>query len=404
MSGAGRPLTGFARPGTGSRPSTGSMSVERALTGQRPGTSRPVTSGGRLLRLGTASMLTEPGGPFINVDKLDLRKYATRPALAKVLCDYIIYHDHNPRKALELASLATVHVEYKDWWWKARLGKCYYQLGLLREAEKQFNSAIKQNPNIETYLELCKVYVKLDQPRTVLDTYMKAMEIYPGDTGLILGAARIYEMLNDTDQALLFYKKALKLDNANVEAVACLASHHFYNDQAEIAMRFYRRLLQMGVNNSEIWNNLALCTFYASQYDMTLNCFERSLAMAEDDNMADIWYNIGQVAIGIGDLGLAYQAFKIAISVDNNHAESFNNLGVLELRKGNIEQARSNFQQSLQLNECLFEPTFNAALLCYKLGEFQESHLLVEKSLAAYAEHADSAELRRMLRKHFSHH
>jgi len=39
-------------------------------------------------------------------------------------------------------------------------------------------------------------------------------------------------------------------------------------------------------------------------------------------------YNIGQVAIGIGDLGLAYQAFKIAVSVDSNHAESYNNLGV----------------------------------------------------------------------------
>jgi len=66
-------------------------------------------------------MLTEPGGPFINVDKLDLRKYATRPALAKVLCDYIIYHDHNPKKALELAALATAHVEYKDWWWKVTI-------------------------------------------------------------------------------------------------------------------------------------------------------------------------------------------------------------------------------------------------------------------------------------------
>lgn len=40
-----------------------------------------------------------------------------------------------------------------------------------------------------------------------------------------------------------------------------------------------------------------------------------------------------QVAIGVGDLGLAYQAFKIAISVDPNHAESYNNIGVLELRK-----------------------------------------------------------------------
>ena len=28
-----------------------------AMAGQRPGTNRPVTSGGRMLRLGTASML-----------------------------------------------------------------------------------------------------------------------------------------------------------------------------------------------------------------------------------------------------------------------------------------------------------------------------------------------------------
>jgi tetratricopeptide repeat protein 8 len=48
---------------------------------------------------------------------------------------------------------------------------------------------------------------------------------------------------------------------------------------------------------------------------------------------AQVWHNVGQLAIGIGDLGLAYQAFKIAVSLDINHAESFNNLGVLELRK-----------------------------------------------------------------------
>ena len=39
--------------------------------------------------------------------------------------------------------------------------------------------------------------------------------------------------------------------------------------------------------------------------------------------MADVWYNTGQIAIGIGDLNLGFQAFKIAISVDANHAESW---------------------------------------------------------------------------------
>jgi tetratricopeptide repeat protein 8 len=55
-------------------------------------------------------MLSEPGGAFINIDKLDLRKYASRPALARVLCDFILYHDHNPKKGLELCALATVQV------------------------------------------------------------------------------------------------------------------------------------------------------------------------------------------------------------------------------------------------------------------------------------------------------
>ena len=59
----------------------------------------------------------------------------------------------------------------------------------------------------------------------------------------------------------------------------------------------FRRLLQMGVYNTELFNNLGLCCFYAQQYDMALNCFERALNLATDENMADVWYNIGQVAL-----------------------------------------------------------------------------------------------------------
>lgn len=47
MSKSGRPLSGFVRPGT-NRPTTGSnVRVETALQGNRPGTTRPMTSGGR---------------------------------------------------------------------------------------------------------------------------------------------------------------------------------------------------------------------------------------------------------------------------------------------------------------------------------------------------------------------
>ena len=58
----------------------------------------------------------------------------------------------------------------------------------------------------------------------------------------------------------------------------------------------------MGVYNAELFTNLGLCCFFAQQYDMTLNCFERALALASDENMADVWYNIGHVAVVNNDL------------------------------------------------------------------------------------------------------
>ncbi|RXM27046.1 Tetratricopeptide repeat protein 8 [Acipenser ruthenus] len=105
----------------------------------------------------------------------------------------------------------------------------------------------------------------------------------------------------------------------------------------------------MGVYNCQLYNNLGLCCFYAQQYDMTLSSFERALQLAaNDDEVADVWYNMGHVAVGIGDSVLAYQCFKLALSNNNDHAEAYNNLAVLELRKGRVEQLCSSKSDSFQ--------------------------------------------------------
>ena len=58
---------------------------------------------------------------------------------------------------------------------------------------------------------------------------------------------------------------------------------------------------------------------------------------------------------------------------------SYNNLGVLELRKGNVDQAQAHFRTAMDLGCQLFEPAFNAGLLAFKLGEFQDSAELAQK-------------------------
>ena len=111
------------------------------------------------------------GGVFIDVGKLDLRKYAGRPALAVALVDYLLFVEVNPRKgergakdgvargsndkhcsnainasfsALELSSHSTEKAQFKSWLWKRRLGQAYYKLGLYRDAEKQVSECEKR--------------------------------------------------------------------------------------------------------------------------------------------------------------------------------------------------------------------------------------------------------------------
>jgi tetratricopeptide repeat protein 8 len=402
MSTSGRPTSGYARPGSSSQRGASAAGVEAAFQGSRPGTSRPVSSSGRFVRLGTASMKSEPGGPFINVERLDMKRYAQRPAIAKALCEYILYVDHNPRRALELCSEATTAREFQDWYWKARLGKCYYQLGLYRDAERQFKSALKHAEIVGVLLELGKVYMKLDQPLTALEVFEASSNKNKMDINLLVAMARLFDQLNDEAKSVALYRRVLSVDSSSVEAIACLASHHFFEDQPEIALRLYRRLLQMGVSSTELWNNLGLCCYFASQFDMTLSCFERALGMASDDNMADVWFNIGQLALGSGDVVLAYQAFKVAVSIDANHAESLNNLAILELRKGNADVARTQFATAARVGSFLLEPLYNGALMAFKAGEFQESFDLANKALEVYPNHSEASDLRKQLKQHFS--
>jgi len=50
------------------------------------------------------------------VDKINVKKIAKKGSIAKALCDYLLYVEHNPKKALELSAEATVISQYQDYW------------------------------------------------------------------------------------------------------------------------------------------------------------------------------------------------------------------------------------------------------------------------------------------------
>lgn len=388
---SGRPLTGVVRPGTVQRQGTATIAF---LNPGRIGTSRATTSGGRYLRIATASLQSLNSSLSLDTKDINPKTIVQKKSVAKAVADYLFYVEKNFKLLLEISSEATVYNNYNDWWWKYYLGKVYFKLGLLSEAEKQLLSAMKMN---STYpyliLQLSHVYSKMDQPAKALECLLKAANDNPGEIYFKVYQARLHEILSNFDASIALYKEVLLLDNCNFEAIACIGSNYFYNDMPEIALRFYKRLFDLGINSAEVWNNLGLCAFYSSQYDICLSSFERGLILAEDETASDIWYNISHVAICIGDLSLAYQALKISLSYAGDHYEAFNNIGILEIKKGNLEQAKSNFLQSCKNTDFSFEPYYNCAVLRFKQEDYEESFRFATRSSEIYPNHFDTKEL-----------
>ena len=108
---------------------------------------------------------------------------------------------------------------------------------MLREAEQQLRSSLKNLETVDCYLYLGKVYTRLDQPLSALKTYEQGLRRFPEEIVLLVCSARIHEALNDTDKCISLYKQVLQLDNTNIESIASIATHHFYSDQPEIALR-----------------------------------------------------------------------------------------------------------------------------------------------------------------------
>ncbi|XP_075555852.1 tetratricopeptide repeat protein 8 isoform X4 [Dermacentor variabilis] len=245
-----------------------------------------------------------------------------------------------------------------------------------------------------------QVQLQMDQPLAAVEAYRRGLDKFPNEAALVAPMARVYEGLHDLQRSAKLYRELLSQDAVHVEAIACVATHHFYADQPEMALRFYRRLLQLGMPTAELYNNLALCCFYAQQYDMALTCFDRALALAEDQLLADVWYNLGLVALSSGDKTLATRAFRLALVYDNCHAESYNNLGVLELTNGNVDQAASYFVTAGEMAPELCEAQYNRALVLEQMGDLQGCARAASKC----SQHASSADLLQKVQAFFQRH
>uniref|UniRef100_A0A158PC67 TPR_REGION domain-containing protein n=1 Tax=Angiostrongylus cantonensis TaxID=6313 RepID=A0A158PC67_ANGCA len=369
---AGRPLSGVSRPMTSLRSGTMEQAVRTSRTAR---TARAVSSNSaRQLRLATASMASNPEGPFIMLQRLNIDKYGADPMVNRQLFEYVFYHEGDMKTAHQIATIATKAANYDDWYWKNQLGKCYMRLGLFLEAEKQFLSSFKNHRLPETYSYLAKAWWAMG---AFSRSRHGGASNHCATRALCTLITYLFQQLGEVAESNECYKKILTIQATNIEAIACIATNCFYDDKPEIALCYYRRIVQMGVNNAELMMNIGLCCFACQQFDFALSSIQRAHSMASEEIAGEIWYNTGHLMLAIGDTRQASRCFRLALAVDSEHGEAMVNLGILQQMEGKLDQARSLYHSAISKSPHLFEPHFNLALLCTQIGETNNLHGVV---------------------------
>ncbi|EFP10886.1 CRE-BBS-8 protein [Caenorhabditis remanei] len=382
---AGRPLSGVVRPQSAFKSGSMDQAVRTARTAK---TARAVSStSARNMRLGTASMAAGADGEFVNLARIKLPKYAADPQVNRQLFEYVFYFVNDIKVAHEIAGIASKAAEFEDYYWKNQLAKCYLRLGMLQDATKQLQSSLQQRKLIETFALLAKTYNRVDQPMAALRTYAEGLDAFSEDVTMLTGMARVQEALGEYELSINFYKRVLDAQSNNIEAIACVATTYYYGGKPEIALRYYRRILQMGVSSPELFMNIGLCCLAAQQFDFALSSIIRAQATMTEDVAADVWYNIGQVMVDVGDLPSAARAYRLALTHDPDHSESLVNLGILRHREGRTDEARSLFGSAISKNPLMFEGNYNLALVCAAQGKYHECRRLIERALEAFPDH-----------------
>jgi tetratricopeptide repeat protein 8 len=329
-----------------------------------------------------------------DVTSINVSTFAKNPFLSRIFVDYLIHRLRDPIRAVALAAECTTQHGFGDWWWKNRLGRAYYLLGLYADAEAQFRSAVATNPNVDSRLELAKLYIRIDQPTRAVDELESGHAQFPLESRFPLGLARVCDLMGNSARARETWKQVLERDQASVEAVASLGASTYYDDQPETAELFYVYLRKLGVANCAVLNNLAIASMGAGDYQNVGPAIVAAISLATTpDEKADIWYNISHIGIIAGDMTLAEQALLIATSLSLKSAEAFNNLGLLELKKKNVQKSLVAFRAATEANPQMHEPWFNLALVYQRIGQLQEAFRAAKEAVKLYPAFTEARDL-----------
>lgn len=187
---------------------------------------------------------------------------------------------------------------------------------------------------------------------------------------------------NDFQEAIDLLQEATYFNQADEEVFISLGQCHMELQNFTEAALVFKKLTE--IKESDIGFILLATAYYQGGEDFrALEAYLRALAYADSEApfLFDIYKNLGNIFLRIGDICAAEENFNKALRIHPESDVLYVNYGTLEIQKNNFEQALKCFRTSLELNSENERAWIGLSLIHQNYGDLDLSWANLERAL-----------------------
>jgi tetratricopeptide (TPR) repeat protein len=208
------------------------------------------------------------------------------------------------------------------------LGRCYYHLGDIENAEKYLRLHVKNNPQ------------RADSIGTL---------------------AMLNMDMENLDQARILAEKALTLNDNCLEAMVTLGNVYLNDQDDDNADAFFSKATAKHPTSGRAWAGLGFTDMLRTNLPKAISDLKKAVQYMPGH--IGTWHALAWAQISSNDLEGAKRSFESAMEIDRSFGETHGGLAVIDILQKNFESARERIKRATKLDRGSFSAAFAQSLL-----------------------------------------
>jgi tetratricopeptide (TPR) repeat protein len=216
-------------------------------------------------------------------------------------------------------------------------------------ADKKYEEALKYadekipagSRDASTWSQIARANEAIGLPEKALACFMVAWRMDPKDYGALVGAAKIYNKLDQPENALTYANKALE-QNFTPEASWEYARACIKLNRAADAKKALEKVIETDSSNATANRELGIIYYNDKQFDKAIPLMKKSYAAQPDANVA---FGLGKAYMETGNAEASIEFFKEALNKNPSLYEANLDLARAYYKKEKFLAAATEFEK-----------------------------------------------------------